>query len=180
MKRLLYIVVGLAAVVLLLGVGLVSYAKPQRALDLQYGEISAFDKIADMVLKRQLVLELTEADLNHLLKRVIAEHARIDENTEIKGAAFEQQGHELLADLDVELYNRMRAGVRIRYSLASEGSVLKARFQDARVRDWEVPKAWLQPPDFQVDLNTYIPSTMVAVKQLEFTDNAVRIHFGLR
>ena len=79
----------------------VRHVKPTETLNLDYKEITVSSKIADIVKNRKLEVQLTEQELNDVVKKQLAAHQVLPNDLRIEGAKLTLQGSNLVADVNV-------------------------------------------------------------------------------
>jgi hypothetical protein len=169
---------GLLLLVLIAGFAAIRYVRPERELDLAYENVSTLEKVTDMIMRRELVVQLTSEDVSQLVKKSVVEQPQPNEHTVLTGADFRQQGDRLEADVNVKAYG-IPVGLHLTYELTTDRSVLTARPLQARIRGTDIPLDWLGLTVVQVDVNQRLPKGPFSVKELQLQDDGINIQLML-
>lgn len=179
MGRLLKTAVLLIGLAVLAASGAAWYVQPTRALDLRYAEWSLTANIAEMIVKRQLEVELSEKEAADLLKKYIAEHPQLGEHVTITGADFTLDHGRLRAEINLLLGSRLAAGASLDYELSWQAPYLVATPRSLRVRKAEIPGSWLNLEPVRIDPGSRLPKH-VGIADMQFRGSGVQIRLGLR
>jgi len=156
----------------------VHYAAPAERLDLNYREISVMDKVKGMLSRRSSELEITEQDLNQILKQKLAQSPQVYDGITVTGARFRLEENRLTAETNLLYAGRLSIGAEFSYSLQSREGTVTARYKGARVKKLAIPPEWLRLPDFTVDLNSRMPS-FAGIGQIRFAGHSIWIRFQI-
>jgi hypothetical protein len=164
---LVFLLVGCAG-----AIGAIYYIRPDPALSLDYAPVSFRAKALDMARSLTLEIELTEDEVNDLLKQVLARNPYIHPDLEVQGARFELEGHRLAADLRLLWKERIPAGVRVVYQLSWEAPYLKAVSESVHVKEVALPANIA--PDLLVPIGEELPA-LLRIQAVEFNDHSLKI-----
>ncbi|UJF32143.1 hypothetical protein [Paenibacillus hexagrammi] len=180
MKKLVIFLVT-AAMLVACFVALIRYVRPAQALDLNYVEVSAGDKIAAMLASRKLELVLTEADIDNLLKKQLAASAangQLPPQIRIEGAQAKLHGDVLEADVNLRWKDRLPIGAKLFFTLSWNRPNIELIHTRTQIKDVKLPPAWLQLATVQIPIEAQLPK-LIGVKEVQFEEDAVRIHLKL-
>ncbi|MEC0266670.1 hypothetical protein [Paenibacillus anseongense] len=172
-KRFIFLIV----VVLFLAAATVLFIRhiqPTEDLDLNYQEISIGSKIADIVKNRKLEVQITEQDLNNLVKKQLSAHQNLPNGIRIEGAKLTLQGSNLVADVNVKWQDKLPVGAQLLFTLAWDPPNVIIQHQSTMVRGIQVPKEWLQFAPIELSIEDHLP-LLIGVKDVQFEEKAVLI-----
>ncbi|MZQ83480.1 hypothetical protein GQF01_15310 [Paenibacillus sp. 5J-6] len=152
----------------------IRHIQPTEVLDLNYQEISIASKIADIVKTRKLEVQITEQDLNNLVKKQLSAHPNLPNGVRIEGAKLTLQGSNLVADVNIRWQDKVPVGAQLFFSLAWDPPNVVIQHQNTRVRGIQVPKEWLQLAPIELSIEDHLP-LLVGVKDVRFEEKAVLI-----
>jgi hypothetical protein len=155
------------------------YVRPAQPLDLAYRDVSLAAKFNEMVRNRQPAFELTEADINNLLKKQVGENPVLTADLRITGANFNVDKDLLTADVNLLYKDKFPAGVRLHYYLDWKEPDLKITYKDAAVKGFTLPASWFRPKDYNININGQLPGP-VGVKEVVFGDKSVKVWLKLQ
>jgi hypothetical protein len=176
-KKLIYTLIGLVVLLLLLVVGAILYAKPDQALNWRFEEVSVVDKAVDMIKNRKLVVQLTEQDINNLVKKHLSTHTVLPHQLELTGAQFHLQGNRLEADVNLLWQSRVPAAATLLFQLNWNSPNLEIQHIGTRIKHADIPLAWFQLDPIQIPVGNNLPKH-IGIKDVNFDSAAIRI--GLR
>lgn len=174
MRRLLVFVLGLFVLLLIGAFALLVYIRPDGERDLAYREFRAADKVADMVKRRQLNVVLTQEEVNGLLKKKLAESPGVTPEIRVTGADFTLQDGILTGDLNLLYLDKIPFGAKVVYTLKWQSPQLIAEFEKAQVKDFSLPRKWLELPPYAIRLNDLLPA-FVSVKDVRMEHDSIRV-----
>lgn len=179
MGKLLRGIISLAIICALLLVAAYWYIQPAQPLDLHYSELQVRDKVTSMLTNRKLEVELTEPEVNSLLKKALAAHSHVSSDLEITGAQFSLEGSEWVADVNMLYKDQWAFGAKLYFDMSWKEPYLKATHTATKIKEASIPMAWFQLNPLQVQLNDYIPKP-AAVREIAFEDHGLRVGLKLR
>jgi uncharacterized protein YpmS len=165
------------AVVILLAALLaiaVRHVKPTEALNLDYKEVTIRSKIADIVKNRKFEVQLTEQDLNDLVKKQLAAHQVLPNDLRIEGAKLTLLGTNLVADVNVRWQDKVPIGAQMMFTLAWNPPNLVIQHINTSVKGMQVPSTWLQLVPIELPIEDHLP-ILVGVKNVLFEEKAMII-----
>lgn len=172
----LIIVVTIAGLLLFAGL---RYVSPVQELDLRYEQVSMADQLMDMWKARRFEIEITEDELNHLLKKQLQQNTMLSEQWQVTGAQFHLQGNEGIADVNLMYASRYPVGMKLYFELKWQEPELTAAHKRTELKQWSVPAAWFSLEPLSVNMNEYLPA-LVKVKHVDFSGDSIKLTFGLR
>ncbi|WP_028547528.1 hypothetical protein [Paenibacillus sp. UNC451MF] len=179
MGKLLRGMVSLAIICALLLGAAYWYVQPAKTLDLNYSELQVRDKVTNMLTSRKLEVELTEPEVNSLLKKALAAHTHPSTNVEITGAQFSLEGSEWVADVNLLYKGQWTFGAKLYFDMSWKEPYLKATHTATRIKEAAVPLEWFHLNPLQIQLNDYVPKP-AAIREIAFEDHGLRIGLKLR
>ncbi|NOU89828.1 hypothetical protein GC102_29345 [Paenibacillus sp. LMG 31460] len=165
------------AVVIILTAALVIavwHVKPTEALNLDYKEITISSKIADIVKNRKLEVQLTEQDLNDVVKKQLAAHQVMPNDFRIEGAKLTLQGSNLVADVNVRWREKIPIGAQMMFTLAWNPPNLVVKHRNTSIKGMQVPSEWVQLAPFELPIEDHLPK-LIGVKNVLFEEKAIII-----
>ncbi|MDF2962338.1 MAG: hypothetical protein K0S39_4073 [Paenibacillus sp.] len=163
----------------LLAGGLYGYVQPQHTLDLAYTDLPVRNKLADMLASRKLEVELTEPEVNSLLKKALANQMSNRQDFEITGARFTLLGSEWVADVNLLYRKRWKLGAALRFKVSWQEPYIMAVHTGTRIRQAELPLEWFRLKPVQVPLNDHLPK-LTAIKDIAFLEHSLKLSLGLK
>lgn len=179
MKKLLWLLLALLAAAAVAAAGILSYIRPEQQLDLTYKKINLESKFVSMVKNRQFSLEISDEEMNDLLKEKLAEKPEVSPGIRVTGARFQRENDRLLADVNVDVKGKLPAGVQLEYRLEWKAPYLSAVYQGARIRSVNLPQTWLDPGDFKINMNEAVPRPL-GIQEVIFDDKAITVWLKLQ
>ncbi|MFE5320360.1 hypothetical protein ACFQ88_16750 [Paenibacillus sp. NPDC056579] len=155
------------------------YAQPERPLDLAYSELQIRSKLADMLTSRKLEVQLTEAEVNSLLKKSLAARSQINPDLQITGAQFSLEGNQWIADVNVLYKHQWTFGARMYFAMSWREPYMTAEHTATQIKQITVPASWFQLEPLQIELNDYVPKP-AGVRGVAFEEHGVRVGLKLR
>ncbi|KQX45193.1 hypothetical protein [Paenibacillus sp. Root444D2] len=171
------IVIFAIAVVIILTAALViavRHVKPTETLNLDYKEVTISSKIADIVKNRKLEVQLTEQDINDVVKKQLAAHQVLPNGFRIEGAKLTLQGSNLVADVNVRWREKIPIGVQMMFTLAWNPPNLVVQHRNTSVKGMQVPSEWVQLAPFELPIEDHLPK-LIGVKNIRFEEKAIII-----
>ncbi|MFD0676458.1 MULTISPECIES: hypothetical protein [unclassified Paenibacillus] len=180
-KLLRVIIVGVLLIALLAG-GLYWYVQPQTTLDLVYTDLSVRNKLAEMLASRKLEVELTEPEVNNLLKKALVARNSSNSNNnefEITGAQFTLHGNELIADVNLLYKKQWRIGAMLQFTVSWQEPYVMVVHTGTQIRHMHLPPEWFQLKPIQVSLDDYMPK-LAGIKSITFLEHSLKLSLGLK
>ncbi|TMV52991.1 hypothetical protein FE783_02055 [Paenibacillus mesophilus] len=171
----------LAGLLLLAAIGIgaaIWYVKPTETLNLDYGQVSVAQKVLDMVKARKPEVQISERELNDIVKKQLAERAQLRADVVIEGARFEQQSDRLTAHVNLKTVGGIRAGAVLVFKLEWNAPKLTISHTGTRIRSWNVPSSWLQLDPIVVRLDEALPP-LIAIKDIRFREDGITVSLKL-
>lgn len=150
----------------------VRHVKPTEALNLDYKEITISSKIADIVKNRKLEVQLTEQDLNDVVKKRLAAHQDLPNDFRIEGAKLTLQGTNLIADVNVRWREKIPIGAQMMFTLAWNPPNLVVQHQNTSIKGMQVPNEWFQLAPIELPIEDHLPK-LIGVKNVMFEEKAI-------
>jgi hypothetical protein len=170
------------AVLLLLAVlgvcAAIWYVKPTEPLNLDYGQVSVSQKVLDMVKARKPEVQISERELNDIVKKQLAERSQLRPNVVIEGARFEQQVDRLTAYVNLKTVGGVRVGAVLDFKLQWNAPRLTISHTGTRIRSWNVPSSWLQLDPIVVRVDDALPP-LIAIKDIHFGEDGITVSLKL-
>ncbi|WNQ12767.1 hypothetical protein MJA45_06965 [Paenibacillus aurantius] len=179
MKRLLLVLLVLVLAAAGLAAAAVWYVRPAESLDLAYREVDFNSKFKDLIRNRQFAVEITDSELENLLKKRLSENPNLAPGVTVTGARLERDKDIVNIHVNLLYRGKVRAGLVLRYDLSWQSPNLTAVFRGASVRGFTIPEGWLNPGDFKIGVNEQLPSAL-GVREIVFGDRAVTVWLKLR
>ncbi|NOU96271.1 hypothetical protein GC093_24055 [Paenibacillus sp. LMG 31456] len=181
-KLLRGLIVFVLLIALLVG-GLYWYVQPQTALDLTYTDLSVRNKLTEMLASRKLEVELSEPEVNDLLKKALvtrnSNSASNRGEIEITGARFTLHGNELIADVSLLYKKQWRIGAVLQFAVSWQEPYVTAVHTGTRIRQMNLPLEWFQLKPIQVPLNDYMPK-VAGIKSITFLEHSLKLSLALK
>ncbi|TXK72115.1 hypothetical protein [Paenibacillus sp. N3.4] len=154
------------------------YMKPTEALDLNYQEVAISGKIADIILSRKLEVQLTEQDMNNLVKKQLAMHRTLPNDFRIEGTKLILQGSTIEADVNVTWHDQVAIGAKMHFKMSWNAPDMEIQLVDAQVKGMRLPNEWLQIPTIEIPLEEHLPK-LIGVRDVLFDEKGIRIQLKL-
>ncbi|MBP1993357.1 hypothetical protein [Paenibacillus eucommiae] len=177
-KKLILTVTGIIILLIILIGVLIVYVKPDQALNLQYKEIVIMDKVADMVKKRKMEVQLTEEDINNLLKKQLALQTDAMNDVEILGAQIHLQGPLVEADVNLRWKNKVQIAAKLFFQLEWDSPVLEIEHLETRIKNFQIPNSYFHLEPIRIPLDESLPKPL-GIRELLFNEDSILIHFKL-
>ncbi|SDP12437.1 hypothetical protein SAMN04487897_1388 [Paenibacillus sp. yr247] len=174
LKKLFIFAIAVLVILMAALVIIIRHVKPTEALDLDYKEIAIGSKIADMIKNRKLEVQLTEQDLNDLVKKQLAAHKALPNDIRIEGAKLTLQGSNLEADLNVRWHEQVSIGAKMMFTLAWNPPNLVIQHRNTQVKGIQIPSEWLPLVPMEIPIEDHLP-ILVGVKNVVFEEKAMII-----
>ncbi|MDQ0901594.1 MULTISPECIES: hypothetical protein [unclassified Paenibacillus] len=152
----------------------VRHVKPTEDLNLDYNEITISSKITDIVKNRKLEVQLTEQDLNEVVKKQLAAHQVLPNDFRIEGAKLTLQGSNLVADVNVRWREKIPIGAQMMFTLAWNPPNLVVQHRNTSIKGMQVPSEWVQLSPFKLPIEDHLPK-LIGVKNVLFEEKAIII-----
>ena len=179
MKRGIYrFMIGISLVIVAI-YGIAWYVRPSEALDLKAEEWAVSGKIVEMVKNRKLEVQLSEQEVNQLIKKRLAQKADLPHGFRIKGAKFDLQGSLLAADLNLLWDYKLPIGAKLLFTLRWNDPNLEVVHVDTHIRNMEIGTDWFQLEPIRIPLGDSLPKH-VAIRSVQFDGDWIRIGFKLK
>jgi hypothetical protein len=176
-RRRLRLGVVLILIVLILTAA-VLYIRPSRTLDMSYTDIVWKDKIQQIVKTGQPEITFTEADLNNLAKKGLAEAlAKKDIPVSIVGAELHLNGNLLSIDFNAE-WGFLIAGGTVEYEVEYDTGQLYLTPVSLHVKQLPLPAEKLGLEPIVVDLSTYLPE-VIQITKVNFEGHDVKVRISV-
>ncbi|GAA4855189.1 hypothetical protein GCM10023310_37650 [Paenibacillus vulneris] len=155
------------------------YVQPARTLDLNYSELEVRNKVANMLTSRKLEVDLTEPEVNSLLKKALAAHPQVGSDLEMTGAEFSLEGNRWVADVNLLYKGQWTFGAKLYFTMSWKEPNMIATHTATQIKEVSIPGTWFQLNPLQIQLNDYVPKP-AAVREIAFEEHGVRVGLKLR
>jgi hypothetical protein len=172
-------IAAIALTAVLAGAALLWYVKPSEPLGLAYEPVSFRQKIAEMAKSLEFSIDLTEQELDDLMKQKLAERAQLSEKLRVTGARLEQNGTNAAAYINLMYAERFPIGAVFYFQLEWAEPDLVIRHTGTRIRGFDIPLAWIRLDPVFISLGQQLPP-FIAVKKVTFHSSGATISFGLK
>jgi hypothetical protein len=179
LRKLIYTIVILAAISFGLFWAAVQAVKPDRDLDLKYKEVSVVEKMLDIVKNRKLEVQLSEQDLNNLVKMQLSQHAVMPHNVTITGAQFKLDGDRVEADVNLLWDNKVAAAAKLFFLMEWKNPDLEITHLSTQIKQMQVPQEWFHLNPIRIPMTQNMPK-MIGIKDIAFDPDAIRIILMLK
>ncbi|SDD71888.1 hypothetical protein SAMN02799630_03297 [Paenibacillus sp. UNCCL117] len=153
--------------------------KPAEALDLSYEPLRLQDQAKEMLLKRKFELELSEAEVNSLIKRKLAAQPQVHPEARITGARFTLEDGGLRADVSLLLRERWPVGATLRFACSWEAPYMVVRHTATELRGLSLPASWFSLEPLRLAPDDYLPGLLRAA-DMSFDSSGVKLRLQLR
>ncbi|MDQ0878154.1 uncharacterized protein YpmS [Paenibacillus sp. V4I3] len=150
----------------------VRHVKPTEALNLDYKEVTISSKIADIVKNRNFEVQLTEQELNDVVKKQLAGHQVLPNDFRIEGAKLTLQGSNLVADVNVRWREKIPIGAQMMFTLAWNPPNLVVQHRNTSIKGMQVPSEWVQLAPIELPIEDHLPK-LIGVKNVMFEEKAI-------
>ncbi|WP_248927753.1 hypothetical protein [Paenibacillus hamazuiensis] len=174
MFRLLKGIIALGICLAVAAAGAVMYVQPDEHLDLSYSDISWGDKVKEMVMSRRLRVEMTEEDINQILKKTLSEKPDISDRLRITGAQSHLSGNELTVDINALFNGYWQVGGKLYFTLSWSDPYLTATHTRTEIKRATIPSEWLQLAPIQINVGEQVPRPF-AVRSFDFTGSSMLV-----
>ncbi|MBD0383384.1 hypothetical protein [Paenibacillus sedimenti] len=178
MKKFIVFVVVTIVILAAVIAGIISYVKPAEALDLEYSEVPIGSKIVDIIKNRKLKVELTEQDVNDIVKKQLAARKTLPNDVRIEGAKLTLQGTALAADVNIRWHDKVPVGAKLNFVLAWNNPKIEIQHISTQIKGVNIPGKWLQLAPIEIPLEQHLPK-LVGVKDVIFEEDAIQIDLKL-
>jgi hypothetical protein len=180
LKKGLYAVATLAIILILLIWGAVQYMKPDQALDLQYEEVPVTGKMLDILKNRKPEVQLTEQDINNLVKKQLSpQQTVLPNNVTLTGAKFLLHGDQVEADVNLLWNHQVAVAAKLFFQLSWNSPNLEITHTSTQIKQFPVSRAWFHLNPIRIPLTENLPK-LIAIKDVIFDPNAIRIQLMLK
>jgi hypothetical protein len=179
LRKLFYTIVILAVISFGLFWAAVQAVKPDQSLDLNYKEVSVVEKTLDIVKNRKLEVQLTEQDLNNLVKKQLSQHAVMPNNVTITGAQFKLDGNRVEADVNLLWDNKVAAAAKLFFLMEWKNPDLEITHLSTQIKQMQVPQEWFHLNPIRIPMTQNMPK-MIGIKDIAFDPDAIRIMLMLK
>jgi hypothetical protein len=166
-------------VILLIAGGLYYYVSPSEKLNLAYSEVSAVQKVRQMIANRHFELQLNEDDVNNILKQELSMHPEIKNHWVVQGARFTLDGQQLNALFNVTYNHLLTTEMMCTYQLKWEAPNLVFIPVKYQLKDIPLPVNWVGTTPIQINLDSQLPS-FLAIRSMVFQDRSILIQFRVK
>jgi len=174
LKRLFAWLMALILLAVIIAVSLIIYIRPAASLDLNYSNLSITDKVMENVKKRSLDIELSERDVNNLIKKNLTPD--YSEDITIKGADFQLRQGGIKALLHIKYKGLIDAGVEADYNLVWSNGILQLQPASLAMKKIKLPAALLETINIPIELPA---DDIVNIKNISATADSVKLKLGL-
>jgi hypothetical protein len=157
----------------------VQAVKPDQSLDLNYKEVSVVEKTLDIVKNRKLEVQLTEQDLNNLVKKQLSQHAVMPNNVTITGAQFKLDGNRVEADVNLLWNHNVAAAAKLFFLMEWKNPDLEITHLSTQIKQMQVPQEWFHLNPIRIPMAQNMPK-MIGIKDIAFDPDAIRIMLMLK
>lgn len=179
MKKFLITVIVLLSIVIVAIWGAAWYVRPSKSLDLKYEEVPIGGMILNMVKLRKPEVQLTEQDVNNLIKKRLEQNKELPHQMSLKGASFELQGERLEADVNVLWDHKVHVGGKLYFQLAWSPPNIEIVHTGTRIKDISLPAEWFQIAPIRIPVEDQLPDR-IGINQVSFDPNVIRIGLKLK
>jgi hypothetical protein len=180
LRKLIYIIVILAVISFGLYWAAVQAVKPDQSLDLKYKEVSVVEKMLDIVKNRKLEVQLTEQDVNNLVKKQLSQQADMPHNgVTITGAQFKLHGDRVEADVNLLWNNKVAAAAKLIFLMEWKNPDLEITHLSTQIKQMQVPQEWFHLNPIRIPMAQSMPR-MIGIKDVAFDPGAIRIMLMLK
>lgn len=162
----------------LLVIALIWYVQPAQSLNLQYTTYEIEHELEEMIRERRTSMELSEEEVNDLLKEELASHPVESPYARLVGAQFDLVDGGMVAHLHLLAMDRVDVGATLDYTFHWQEPEISAELQRARVKSVSIPQGQIPTPRFAIDLSALLPP-FVTVKSMDFNEDVIVLHFQL-
>lgn len=152
--------------------GALRYASPQEELDLAAEPIRLDSKVQDLVTSGELVLELTEADVESLIKSELQEDPQLGPDVLLTGARVELSTDRLTVHANLKYREQIPVGAVATYRLAWEHPNLLAIPEGLHIRSIRLPYSGLDT--IMVPVAGQLPD-FLEIGEVTFDTDTIRI-----
>ncbi|WP_144028283.1 hypothetical protein [Paenibacillus ferrarius] len=170
-KRFIFMII-LLVVIIGAPMFIIWQVKPTEALNLDYKEISIPSKIAEIVKSRKLEVQLTEQDINDLVKKQLAEHQVLPHDFRLEGAKLTLNGSNLEADLNLRWHDKLPISAKMMFTLAYHSPNMSIQHVSTSVKGTKIPSEWLHLDPIVFSIEDHLP-LLIGVKNVVFEEKAV-------
>jgi hypothetical protein len=117
------------------GIAGVYYIRPDATLTLQHEKVDLKKKTLDMAKRMSFEIKVSEADVNNVLKKSLAQNPQRSKDVLVQGARFTLEGDRLIADLSLLWKNRVPAGLQVIYRLTWSNPNVIAKVEQVKLKD---------------------------------------------
>lgn len=153
--------------------------KPDQVLDLQYEDVSVVGKMLDIIKNRKLEVQLTEQDINNLVKKQLSQHSGLPYHMTITGAQLRLQGDQVEADVNLLWDNEVAVAAKLFFQLSWKKPDLVITHVRTEVKRVNISQDWFHLDPIRIPLSPNLPK-LIAIRDVAFDPNAIRIQLMLR
>jgi hypothetical protein len=179
LRKLFYTIVILAVISFGLFWAAVQAVKPDQILDLNYKEVSVVEKTLNIVKNRKLEVQLTEQDLNNLVKKQLSQHAVMPHNVTITGAQFKLDGDRVEADVNLLWNHKVAAAAKLFFLMEWKNPDLEITHLSTQIKQMQVPQEWFHLNPIRIPLTQNMPK-MIGIRDIAFDPDVIRIMLMLK
>lgn len=178
-KKILRTIIVWLSIVIVAIWGAVWYVRPTQALDLKYDDLSIAVKVADMLKQFKPEVQLTEQDVNNLIKKHLAQQLELPHNLVVKGADFHLQGDQLEADVNVLWDYKVHIGAKLFFQLDWNQPSIEVMHIGTQLKDIQLPLELFEIPPITIPVEDNLPA-MISIKEVIFDTQSIRIGLKLK
>ncbi|PZE21362.1 hypothetical protein [Paenibacillus xerothermodurans] len=179
MRQLLRALIGLAIILGLAAGGLYYYVQPAEPLDLNFSAISLRDELNHIMANRRLQVELSEREVDSLLKMALVTYPPQQKDIEITGARFRILNDHMIADANLLYRERWEIGATLHFTLDWKDPYLIATHTGTNIKQLQVPPGWFQLEPIRFAPNEHLPMPL-AVRNIQFLERRVLVDLKVR
>ncbi|WP_020619755.1 hypothetical protein [Paenibacillus daejeonensis] len=151
--------------------GALRYAAPQEELDLTAQPIRLDNKAQDLITSGELALELTESDVESLIKTQLQEDPQLAPDVLLTGARIELSTDRLIAHVNLKYRDQIPVGAVATYRLAWEHPNLVAIPEGLHIRSIRLPYTMLDT--IRVPVAGQLPN-FLEIGEVTFETDSIR------
>ena len=174
LKRIVVWLMILLLMAVIISITLIIYIRPAASHDLNYSNISIADKVMENVQKRSLDIELSERDVNNLIKKNLL--ADYSEDITIKGADFQLRQGGIKALLHIKYKGLIDAQIEADYDLVWNSPTLQLQPASLAMKKIKLPVLLLDSINIPIELPA---DDIVSIKKINVTADSVKLKLGL-
>lgn len=162
-----------------LGFAFTWYAAPDPELDWDRADLpSIAEKAMEMIANQRLSANVTEEELDAIVKEALMERRNLGNGWEMTGAKTTLSGDTMTLVTDLALEGRLRVQLTHQFQLQWESPNIVATHVSTALKDIPLPSSWFSVPVIRVPLvlDERIPAE---VSRVAFEEGGIRLDFKL-